>query len=471
MTILVKQFSSASIINLFGIGLALCIQILVLPSITNTEEYGMYRWIERTGTLFANILVLGLHRTYVKYHSDSTLNKSQFDNAIFARSTAIIIGTLTILTLAPWVLNQFFTLHYFRTEYYSIGTMSVGGIAFLMSLRIASTKDKLLIPLFEQNIVLRITLLLITILVFNGVINFTQMVLIYGWSFLLLGTMSLSRSWRGTNTKWNFSALSKPLLPKIRSYAKFTIFGSSVDIILATIDVQMLMFLTDFSSVGIYSLAFFFASTIDSIKRPLSQILAPKFSTYWNVSDIQSLNKLNHKSAVIQTIITASILIILITNIEWIFSFIPGGERFNESIPVIHILIIGRLISSFFGSNGELISTSPFFKMNLRITILVLVLTVLFNLIAIPSLGIKGVAISNVITLLLLNSLRSAFLLYKSEIIPFYISSILYVICISILLLFILINIEIIGVYKFAITIALLVTTLILFKRNIIKLL
>jgi len=161
----------------------------------------------------------------------------------------------------------------------------------------------------------------------------------------------------------------------------------------------------------------------------------------------------------------------LITNIEWIFSFIPGGERFNESIPVIQILIVGRLVSSFFGSNGELISTSPFFKMNLRITIIVLILTVLFNLIAIPTLGIKGVAISNVITLLLLNSLRSAFLLYKSEIVPIYFSSILYVIIISLILLFILINIEINGVYKFATTIALLVTTILLFKRNIIKLL
>ncbi len=471
MTILVKQFSSASIINLFGIGLALCIQILVLPSITNTEEYGMYRWIERTGALFANILVLGLHRTYVKFHSDSTLNKSEFDNAIFARTTAIIIGTLLILTVVPWGLNQFYPLPYFRTEYYSIGTISVGGIAFLLSTRIASTKGKLQIPLFQQNIVLRITLLLATILVFNGVINFTQMVLIYGWAFLLLGTISLIRSWYRTNTTWNVSALGKPLLPKIKAYTKFTIFGSSVDIILATIDVQMLMFLTGFSSVGIYGLAFFFASALDSIKRPLSQILAPKFSTYWNVSDIQSLNKLNHKSAVIQTIITASIFIILTTNIEWIFSFIPGGERFNESIPVIQILIIGRLISSFFGSNGELISTSPFFKMNVHITITVLVLTVLFNLIAIPTLGIKGVAISNVITLLLLNSFRSTFLFYKSEIIPFNISSIFYVIFISTLLLFLLTNLDINGVFRFAITIALIITTLILFKNHIIKLL
>ena len=81
-------------INLIGIVLAVYVNILILPEIASTEEYGMFRWIERTGVLFANILIFGLHRTYIKFSSDSKLVRSEFDDAIFSRTTLIICATI-----------------------------------------------------------------------------------------------------------------------------------------------------------------------------------------------------------------------------------------------------------------------------------------------------------------------------------------------------------------------------------------
>ena len=46
---------------------------------------------------------------------------------------------------------------------------------------------------------------------------------------------------------------------------------------LSTIDIQMLSLFTDYSSVGIYGIAFFMGSVIDGIKRLINQI-APQFA-------------------------------------------------------------------------------------------------------------------------------------------------------------------------------------------------
>ena len=143
MTFLVKQFSTASLINLIGIVLAVYVNILILPEIASTEEYGMFRWIERTGVLFANILIFGLHRTYIKFSSDSKLVRSEFDDAIFSRTTLIICATIVILSIAPYFISSYYEIASFKTEYYAIGPMAAGGIAFLQHKTRESHKNSL----------------------------------------------------------------------------------------------------------------------------------------------------------------------------------------------------------------------------------------------------------------------------------------------------------------------------------------
>jgi len=448
MTILVKQFSTASLINLIGIVLAVYVNILILPEIASTEEYGMFRWIERTGVLFANILIFGLHRTYIKFSSDSKLVRSEFDDAIFSRTTLIICATIVILSIAPYFISSYYEIASFKTEYYAIGPMAAGGIAFLLSIRISSAHNKILGPLFVQNIILRIALICSSLLVYFNYYNFSILISAYSWIFFILGITSLIRTWRLTKTTWNLTAITKPLLKKVRSYSKYVVLGTSIDIILATIDIQMLSLLTNFSTVGIYGLAFFFATTIDALRRPISQIVAPKFSRYWNNSSLISLKKLYANSATIQTAITFFCIFIILTNIQWIFTYIPEGERFFDSIRVIQILLIGRFVSAIFGSNGELIATSPYYKVNVKITFIVLACTICFNLVAIPSFGVAGVAYSNVLTLLLLNIMRSGYLYRMCKISPFN-KDLLSVVLTGTFIIFISIVMPFEGLYRF----------------------
>ena len=133
-----------------------------------------------------------------------------------------------------------------------------------------------------------------------------------------------------------------------------------------------------------------------------------------------------------------------------------SGKSFLENLPQAHH--IARKVEtqmkamvapgSIFGSNGELIATSPYYKVNVKITFIVLACTICFNLVAIPSFGVAGVAYSNVLTLLLLNIMRSGYLYRMCKISPFN-KDLLSVVFTGTFIIFISIVMPFEGLYRF----------------------
>ena len=70
------------------------------------------------------------------------------------------------------------------------------------------------------------------------------------------------------------------------------------------------------------------------------------------------LSKLYKKTATIQVLVNVLMVVMILSNIDWIFSLIPNSERFNAAIPVVGwvLLVIHRFL---LGSNGEIIGNSP----------------------------------------------------------------------------------------------------------------
>ena len=85
-------------------------------------------------------------------------------------------------------------------------------------------------------------------------------------------------------------------------------------------------------------------------------------------------------------VVNAAYVILVVVNVEWIFSLIPDGERFYPAIPVVVWTLARKYINAAFGSNGEIIANSPFYQLNMQIGSVMLVINVLLNLLFIPAL-------------------------------------------------------------------------------------
>lgn len=131
------------------------------------------------------------------------------------------------------------------------------------------------------------------------------------------------------------------------------------------------------------------------------------------------LKKIYEKTSSAQMVVNAAYVILVVVNVEWIFSLIPDGERFYPAIPVVVWTLARKYINAAFGSNGEIIANSPFYQLNMQIGSVMLVINVLLNLLFIPRYGILGVAYSGFIAVLFVNGMRAIMIYRKCGLQPF----------------------------------------------------
>lgn len=414
-----RQISKGALINLLGIGIGVILNIWLLPKLFSTGEYGVYRWIERTTILLANVLLLGNHRAYTKFYADPTLGGDSFKQALFGKNTLLVLGSGALVALCAPLLAPIFHLETYTWLLPVLGFTVAGNMALLSATSISATTKRIAVPLFLKNIGLRIIMLAGGLFILWSAFGFIHWMLIFGTGTLLLGLGGLYYAWKRAGVRFRFTSTFSALPTTVRTFMRYSVMTTVVTFGLSTIDVQMLALLTDYSSVGIYGIAFFMGSVIDGIKRPINQMLAPQFAKAWNTNNTTMLHKLYKKTATIQVLINIIMVVMILSNVQWIFSLIPNAQRFDAAIPVVGWVLLARFIDSSFGSNGEIIGNSPYYRYNFYFSTVLIALVIALNLYFIPQYGIQGVAYSGVISMLLFNSMKAILIYTKSGMLPF----------------------------------------------------
>ena len=419
MNVSKKQISSGAVINIAGILVGAVLNLWLLPELFSTEELGMYRWMERTAVLLSNILLFGVHRSFTKFHSDPNKDKKAFESAVVGRSTLLMIVIGVVLFIVGPELAPLFN---FEKDVYLLRYLSffvVSGMAFLMAVSAAATTKRIAVPVFYKNLGLRIAMLLIGLPLLYYAFTFSQWIIAYAWASLALGLVSLLYAWNRVKPTFSLKAMVSPMGKDVQNFAWISVFSVLIEIGINTLDVQMLSMLTDMDSVGIYGMAFFIGSVIDGIRRPINQMLAPQISTSWNKGNMEVLRKIYEKTSSAQMLVNAAFVIMVMVNVQWVFSLIPDGERFYPAIPVVGWTLARKYINASFGSNGEIIANSPFYKLNMQIGSIMLVINIVLNFLFIPKYGILGVAYSGLIAVLFVNAMRAIMIYRRSGLQPF----------------------------------------------------
>ena len=173
--------------------------------------------------------------------------------------------------------------------------------------------------------------------------GFIHWMLFFGLGTLALGFGGLYYAWKRVGVQFHLKNTFTAFPAVVRTFMRYSVMTTVVTFGLSTIDIQMLSLLTDYSSVGIYGIAFFMGSVIDGIKRPINQMLAPQFAKAWNTNNTTMLSKLYKKTATMQVLVNVLMVVMILSNIDWIFSLIPNSERFNAAIPVVGWVLPGPI--------------------------------------------------------------------------------------------------------------------------------
>tara|TARA_B100002003_G_scaffold197893_1_gene188448 strand:- start:391 stop:1200 length:810 start_codon:yes stop_codon:yes gene_type:complete len=169
-------------------------------------------------------------------------------------------------------------------------------------------------------------------------------------------------------------------------------------------DIMMLGYFTDTTTVGLYHPATRTAGLMRTILLAFMGIFSPMMSDYHRkgkLDEMRKLYKLVDRWIISLSIPFAIIMIIYSKKIMLLF-----GGQYVSSANVLSLLVLAAFIQSFIGSSGPTLSMAGYPKINLINSIFVLMINVVLNYVWIPLFGINGAAYATLVSISFLAVIR-----------------------------------------------------------------
>jgi len=278
----------------------------------------------------------------------------------------------------------------------------------------------------------RILVIILIGLFYFDIINFHQFLILYVIAFCL-PTIYIAITLIRENQFFlrpDFGFIDRKMALSIASVSLFSILNGFSLLVIQNIDVIMINSMIGLDSAGIYTICFFFGVVISMPARSLYRISNIVSADAWKNGDMKTITDLYRKSCITMFIIAMLLFLGVWVNIDNIFRII--GPDYIAGRWVIFFIALGSLADMATGANSSILGTSPYYKVQTWMLILLVILIIAANLVLIPVFGITGAAIGSAGAIALLNILRFLFLYYKYRLQPYNLKF-LYVIIIGII--------------------------------------
>ncbi|CAI8349461.1 MAG: Uncharacterised protein [Flavobacterium sp. SCGC AAA160-P02] len=255
-----------------------------------------------------------------------------------------------------------------------------------------------LIKDFSTSIFVFIGLLAINFLNFK--INLLNVILIYAISRLLTFVISLLYVRKLYKPIFLIGEIDKSML----KMAKPLLLVSATTLLLSSVDIIMLGWLTDSKNVGLYTVATRLVLFIAFFLQITNSVLSPKIAALYANKKIEEVKSLVRQVTFWLIIIGLLATLFFLLFGEYILGF--WGKTFTEAYYCLLILCFGQFINISTGCSGVILIMSGNEKIFSYISAIFLIVSIILNFVFIQLYGIIGAAIATSITIAGENILR-----------------------------------------------------------------
>ncbi|MBO3697994.1 lipopolysaccharide biosynthesis protein [Roseivirga sp. E12] len=431
MGIVIKQSIRSSIIAYIGVAVGYINVLWLYPYFLTTEQVGLFRLIQSSAFLLATFGQVGLGQSLVKFFPEQKNNKGFLTSILIGGLLGFILLCSLTLVFRESIVSYFSKESALFVDYFQV-TLLVSFLIIQFQLLESYSRSllQIVVPTFLRDIGLRV--LTTTALLSYGfeLIEFEtliySLIAIYGLVWFGLG---ISLKIKGQlHLKGDFQFLKSGVWKRVLNFGFFSLIGAGGTQIILQIDSIMISGTIGLEATGIYTIAFFIGVVIEMPKRAITQISSALLSQSFNKGDMKAVKKLYQQTSINQMIIGTLLFIGVWANLENIYQFIPNKESYLGGFNVVLFIALGKLSDMAFGTNGEIIVMSKYYRFNVVTVSILAMLTISFNLWLIPEYGIEGAAIASFLSMLLFNVIKYIFVFAKFGIQPFTRSSIVFVI-------------------------------------------
>jgi len=380
-----------------------------MPKYLLAEEIGLMRTILSISMLLVPIVLVGTTSGLVKYYPRLE-NKIPSLNAF---SLTMILVSFTLVTFLSYFFQaEWFSLFEDKSPAINQHFWLVYGLLFMMVIfnfleAISRTHLDIITPNMFRELIYKSAHMGVVILVGLGLINFQQYLnsqiiiyigLIAGLTYFI---------WQKVPIRFKFKNLFRLDFGKeVFRFSMFSVMGNFGIMMVLQIDQIMVTSFLGLEMGGIYFTAVLMAVVIELPRRLVSQITMPMVSKAYLEHRLDDINA-QYKSVSINLLMLGGLLLLLITlNIDNIYSIMPNGSTYQTGIWVVFLIGTTKVIDMLFSINGEIISMSNHYKVNVFLILGLGIATAITNYIFIPVYGINGAALATLVTYLIFNIVK-----------------------------------------------------------------
>jgi O-antigen/teichoic acid export membrane protein len=353
--------------------------------------------------IFTLVSKLGLDTFSIRFIASFSKNNKWKSIQLFRKKILIVISITSIISsVAMYFLADIIVDHIdVKVEYVKLSSFFVLPMVFFM-LHYQSLRG--LKRIAEFSFFYRMaqsTFSIVSIFIISAFIKSSNVpIYAYLTSVSIVSVLSFITYKYCFSKKADFSTEENIEDLTIRNILKISIplmFAQSVQFIMAWTDKLMIGTLMSAESVAVYGVAFRFSMGVSITLMAINSISSPKFAEKFANDDIKGMGKIAMQSAKIifwTTLPLATILLIFPKFFMGLY-----GSEFLIGFEALRWLIIGRIVNALSGSVGNLMQMSGQQKIYMNILIIGSVINVVLNYYLIPIYGIKGAAISSLVSL------------------------------------------------------------------------
>lgn len=429
MGIIIRQSFKASISNYVGVFLGFINMFILFPLFFSPEEMGAVRLFMELGTVLAAFALFGTNSSINRFFPYFKTNDQKHHGFFFWVLLIPSIGFLLLtVTLFLFGTEFFLFINENALQYKGLFPMLIclifSNIFIIVSEVSCANHGKIAITNFSKEILMRVLIIVSASLYYFKLINFETCIWLIALSYAV--TMILNIFYLRSLTKINlrpdiqFLNRNKKLKHEMISYSLILLFSALSSLVIPKIDFFLVSKLqVDFGKVAIYSIGYYLANFIEIPKRTIIQISLPIISGHLKNDNYTELNALNKKNGTNQLIISSLLFFLIWLNIENLYDIMPNGDYYREGKWVVFIIGFSKVLESMNSTYSPFISYSKLYKWMPLIIFFNGGFTIAFNYFFILKYGYIGGAISNILSMLVLNLICLGLIQWKLSTHPF----------------------------------------------------
>ena len=426
MGVVQKQSIIVTSVSFIGVIIGAFNTLYLFPNVLGAEKHGLVMLFLSLATVIAQFAHLGVPNTLIRFFPFLKDHKKFiYRLALQVPLMSIALISIFFYLLGSEIFSTYIEKNQLFYDYQSVLIPLVSSLVFFeVLLSISRSELKTVFPAVLRELGLRVLTLILLVLYFINFIDFSTF--IYSWlamyalNVFFLGLYLFNLNFLKLELGFPLF-LNRNLSKKMSRYGLITVLTSSAAIIVNRIDILMIGHYIDLENISYYTVAFFMASLIHIPARSILQIVKPLLAKAWAENDLKEIVNLYRKTALNQLIIGLFLFIGIWMNLNDLLLFVP--DKYQGIQMVFFYVGLSKLIDVSAGVNGAIISTSKYYKFDLFINILLIILTVITNILFIPFYGIEGAAMATSLSLMIHNIIKTIVLYYLFKIHPFQINT------------------------------------------------